>query len=137
MEAIGQHNKKKAFSVRLAPDIRMRLEEIASVMGADISTVVKAGVMRLLDEIYDSDGNIVNREAIRSRRKMPLSKGYYPVADIAGTGGVNVEAVRTWIRRGQVSHCKINGRVYVLLKDVESMLYGKENKHREEGGLRD
>lgn len=127
---MGEFNdiqKNKALSVRLEPNCMMRLGEVANAMGVPISTVVKAGISNILNELYTEEGYLKDMTLPKSN-KINAGSGYFRATNITKFYGVGKSLISEWIRSGKVSYLKQNGKVYVLLKDVENNLYGK-NKH--------
>lgn len=127
MGEFGNTQKNKALSVRLEPNYMLRLGEVANVMGVPVSTVVKAGISNMLDKLYDEDGYLKKNDS-PNKNKVKACHGYFRAIDISISYNISKRLISEWIRSGKVSYLKQNGKVYVLLKDVENNLYGK-NKH--------
>lgn len=127
MEEFGNIQKNKALSVRLEPNYMMRLGEVANVMGVPVSTVVKAGISNILNEMYTDEGYLKDMTFPKGNR-VHAGSGYFRAADVAKSYGISSRLISDWIKAGKVSYLKYNNKVYVLLKDVEKNLYGK-NKH--------
>lgn len=127
MSSSNDIQKNKALSVRLEPNYMMRLGEVANVMGVPVSTVVKAGISNILDELYTEEGYL--RDIILPKgNKIQASIGYFRTSYISKIYGISRQLISAWVRTGKISNLKHGGKVYVLLKDVENNLYGK-NKH--------
>lgn len=129
MDKFNDIQKNKALSVRLDSNCMMRLGEVASSMGIPISTVVKAGINNILNELYTEEGYLKDMTLPKHKiNKINAGSGYFRATNITKLYGVGKSLISEWIRSGRVSYLKQNGKVYVLLKDVENNLYGK-NKH--------
>lgn len=122
------NNKNDMISLRVSPDTKMRLCEVAEAAGVNISSVIKAGLSKILDEVYDTDGNLCDISDLATRRKIPVSHGYYRISDISKSHGISERSIRDMIERGKASYIKRDGRIYVLLKDVE-VVNGGKGKH--------
>lgn len=101
---------------------------MAEAIGVNVSAVVKAGLSKILDEVYDADGNLCNIGDLATKRKIPVSHGYYRISDISKANGISERSIRNMVEKGKASYIKRDGRIYVLLKDVEGV-NGSKDKH--------
>ena len=122
------NNKNDMISLRVSPDVRMRLCEVAEATGVNVSAAVKAGLSKILDEVYDADGNLCNIGDLATKRKIPVSHGYYRISDISKANGISERSIRNMVEKGKASYIKRDGKIYVLLKDVEGV-NGRKDKH--------
>ena len=95
------NNKNDMISLRVSPDVRMRLCEVAEATGVNVSAVVKAGLSKILDEVYDADGNLCNIGDLATKRKIPVSHGYYRISDISKANGISERSIRKYGRKRQ------------------------------------
>ena len=123
---MSRHN---ILSVRIHPDVRMKLEEAAIKLGTDVSTIVKTGLKRVLDAMFDEDGYLSSLDAMEDRRKLKAESGYYPAESVASIKGISLSLINRWARDKDLPYIKKRGNMYVRLKDIERIIeYGKD-KH--------
>ena len=48
--------KSEVIRVRVNPEMKMRLIEVAGITYSNVSDWIKAGILRLLDSVYDESG---------------------------------------------------------------------------------
>lgn len=127
---MSRHN---ILSVRVHPDVRMKLEEAALEFGTNVSTIVKTGLKRMLDAMFDDDGYLSSLDAMEDRRQLKAESGYYPAELVASIKGISLALINRWARDKDLSYIKKKGNMYVQLKDIERILeYGKD-KHGKKG----
>lgn len=127
---MSRHN---ILSVRVHPDVRMKLEEAALKFGTDLSTIVKTGLKRVLDAMFDDDGYLSSLDAMEDRRQLKAESGYYPAESVASIKGISLALINRWARDKDLSYIKKKGNMYVQLKDIERIMeYGKD-KHGKKG----
>ena len=62
--------ERKRFSIRLGDGERMLLEELAGIIGTNVSTIIRGMITKCVDELMDKSGNWkVNNEKHSSRKK--------------------------------------------------------------------
>lgn len=118
---------KQIISVRLEPNDVVRLREVANRYGITISSVVAAGLGEMLDKLYDSDGNMLDKSSVRLKSQISSDNAYYTIKDISKSLGMNPDTLGRAVRRNRakVSHFVRSGIMYVFLKDIIK-LYGKD-----------
>lgn len=121
-------SKKDIISLRVPPDVRMMLGEVAESTGTSVSSVIKAGICRLLGDMYDMDGTLLPAGARRARARVSFRNAYCRINDIAKAYGIKEKNIRNLIARGRASTLRKDKILYVLLSDVERA-YGSKDEH--------
>lgn len=125
--------KSDMISVRVSSEIRMKLKDMSESSGYNVSTIVSAAVVRLLSDVYDVDGYIVNMDAIQINRKLKncISDSFVPLAIASYKCDIPEATIRTWIRQGWIEKVRIGNKPYVKLSNIEKIVrdrYVKKNK---------
>lgn len=125
--------KSDMISVRVSPEVRMKLKDMSDSSGYNISTIVSAAVVKLQAEVYDEDGHITNIEAIQITRKLRdcISDGFVSLSSIIEKCKIPRDTINTWIRRGMVEKVRIGNKPYIRLSNIEKLAkdrYVKKNK---------
>lgn len=130
---MGLGLKSDMISVRVSPDIRMRLKDMSDSSGYNVSTIVSAAVVKLLSDVYDADGYIINTDAIQVNKELRncISDGFVSLATVSYRCNIPEATIRTWIRQGWLKKVKIENKPYVKLSNIEKIVrdkYVKKNK---------
>ena len=125
--------KSDMISVRVSSEIRMKLKDMSESSGYNVSTIVSAAVVRLLSDVYDVDGYIVNMDAIQINRKLKncISDSFVPLVIASYKCDIPEATIRTWIRQGWIEKVRIGNKPYVKLSNIEKIVrdrYVKKNK---------
>ena len=111
-------NKAYIVNVRVTPEMRMRLDEIAESTGVSIGGFVRTCVDRVISMMYDSDGYLMDVSKMEERGKINHLDGFYPISDISSVYGIPYGSIYALIRSGKARTIKHERSVYVRLSDV-------------------
>lgn len=130
---MGLELKSDMISVRVSSEIRMKLKDMSESSGYNMSAIVSAAVIRLLSDVYDADGYIVNTDAIQVNRKLRdcIPDSFVPLAIASHKCDIPESTIRTWIRQGWIEKVRIGNKPYVKLSNIEKIVrdkYVKKNK---------
>lgn len=122
--------KNDMFSLRLPPDLKLRLDEVSEFTGESASSVIKACMLEVFNRIFDRYGYIVdNNDILRARSRIPIDQCLCPGKYVAKAFNVNYASLRRWKSLGMVNAIGRDGNVYVSIKSVEDLLNGGKSKH--------
>lgn len=124
--------KMEVISVRIHPEIRMRIGEVAKRFGVTISSVVNMCLRKVFAELYDEEGNMLTTASPDVRRTIRIEDGCYPLTVFARAFGVNKKSMEKRLWRRCVRPVKRRNELYFLYKDVVR-IYGEEEKDHKEG----
>jgi hypothetical protein len=123
--------RKEHITIRINPDAKMQLKELADIAGGTISNLINLSIDMMLEKAYNADGFVKNlnnhNPFIIDMYGKKYIDGYFDVAKVANISGINPNTIRTWIKRNKIKTISHNNRYYVKLRDV----YGK-NKCKKE-----
>lgn len=127
---LGNIKKNDIFSLRLPPDLKLKLDEVSELTGESASSVIKACMLEVFNRIFDEDGYVINdKNILRGRGGIPIGKCLCHGRDVAKAFSINYSTLRYWCVLGMVKTVKKNGSVYVLIESVEDLLNGGKSKH--------
>ena len=124
--------KREVISVRISPENRMRIEEVAKRFGFAMSSVVNMCLCKVFAEIYDVDGNMSPIASLDACRAIRTEEGCFPLAVLARAFGVREKSMSKRLWRRCVRPVKRRNELYFLYKDVVR-IYGEEEKDHKEG----
>lgn len=130
---MGFELKSDMISVRVSPEVRMKLKDMSESSGYNISTIVSAAVIKLQKDVYDADGYIVNMDAIKVNRSLRdcISDGYVALSIVLKKCEIPRDTINSGIRRGVIEKVRIGNKPYVKLSSIEKIVrdrYVKKNK---------
>lgn len=116
--------KREVMSIRIHPENRMRIGEIAERLGVPMSSVVNMCIQKFFSEIYDKNGNMLPLGSLNIRQSLRIEDGYYPLALLSKELGVSRASMSKRVSRHFVRSFKIGRELYLSYKDIVR-LYGK------------
>lgn len=119
--------KKDVMSIRIHPENRMRIDELAGRYGVPLSSVVNMCIQRSMFEIYDSDGYISSSGSLGACRSIRIDDGYFPLTVLSRAFGVNKDAMRMMVARGRVRAFRIGRELYLSYANI-NRIYGKDKR---------
>lgn len=113
--------KAEILNVRVTPEIRMRLDEVAKASGITRGGLVRMCVDKVLSMMYDSDGYLMDASKVGDRDKLNELDGYFRVGNVSSAYGIPYTTICSAVRSGRVRSFKTGGSAYVRLSDVLRM----------------
>ena len=91
------------MNIRVTPEIRMRLDEIAEATGVTRGGFVRMCVDKVMSMMYDSEGYLMDFSRISDRRKLNELDGFYQTIHDERLGGESrqgkvIQARRVFLR---------------------------------------
>ena len=122
--------KKEMISVRIHPESRMRIGEVARRFGVPMSSVVNMCVNRFFSEIYDREGNMLPIMSLSVRQSIRMEDGYYPLAILSKAFGVSKDSMSKRVSRHRVRCFKVGRESYLSYNDI-ARIYGEDKRGEE------
>ena len=113
--------KAEIVNIRVTPEIRMRLDEIAEATGVTRGGFVRMCVDKVMSMMYDSEGYLMDFSKIGDRGKLNELDGYFRVGNVSTAYGIPYTTISSAVRSGRVRSFKRGGSTYVRLSDVLRM----------------
>ena len=113
--------KAEIVNVRVTPEIRMRLDEVAEAAGVTRGGLVRMCVDKVLSMMYDSEGYLMDSSKIGDRDKLNELDGYFRVGNVSTAYCIPYTTISSAVRSGRVRSFKRGGSTYVRLSDVLRM----------------
>ena len=109
--------KADIVNVRVPPEMRMILDEIAEATGMPCSGIVRICVDKAMSMMYDSDGYLMDAGKISSGSINKLD-GFFLLNDVSKAYGIPYNTIWFAIKSGRVRSARIDRKTYVKLSDV-------------------
>ena len=106
------------MNIRVTPEIRMRLDEIAEATGVTRGGFVRMCVDKVMSMMYDSDGYLMDSSKIGDRGKLNELDGYFRVGNVSTAYGIPYTTICSAVRSGRVRSIRGGQSTYVKLSDV-------------------
>ena len=110
--------KAEIVNIRVTPEIRMRLDEIAKATGVTRGGFVRMCVDKVMSMMYDSDGYLMDSSKIGDRGKLNELDGYFRVGNVSTAYGIPYTTICSAVRSGRVRSIRSGQSTYVKLSDV-------------------
>ena len=110
--------KAEIVNIRVTPEIRMRLDEIAEATGVTRGGFVRMCVDKVMSMMYDSEGYLMDFSKISDRRKLNELDGFYQTRSVSNAYGIPYTTICSAVRSGRVRSIRSGQSTYVKLSDV-------------------
>lgn len=118
-------SRNDIFSIRIPHDMKMRIDEISMISGESASSVIKACVLYMFNNIFDNDGYICKKEILSGRHKVDVKRCWSLALDVSRAYGIKYHTICDWAKKGKVKSFLIKRRLYINIESIEELLNGK------------
>lgn len=110
--------KAEIVNIRVTPEIRMRLDEIAEATGVTRGGFVRMCVDKVMSMMYDSEGYLMDFSRISDRRKLNELDGFYQTRSVSNAYRIPYTTICSAVSSGRVRSIRSGQSTYVKLSDV-------------------